>query len=105
MKFVYRDYDNSPITSVYVSKDRKHVEVKNYKYLDEPVLLPFGRKTEVTYADVEHFFERRTYDKNRSDLKDLLHRMGLRKYDPLKMCIRYQGRNAKDGCWIDFQEV
>lgn len=70
--FIFRDYDDNPITEVWVSADRQTVKYQNYKYQNEPILTVFGMKQSPTWDDVLSFFERRCFPRERSDIKDIL---------------------------------
>lgn len=101
LHFIFRDYNNDPITEVWT--DRKgNVSFKNYKYEDRPILTAFMRIEHPTYQDVQDFFERRSFPRDRSDIKEILRCLNMHKYDPEKLCRRFEGRTAQDNRWIEF---
>lgn len=102
--FIFRDYDNSPITEVWVSADRQTVRYKNYKYDKTPVLQVFNGKQDPTWQDVLDFFERRSFSRGRSDLDDILKYCHLKEYDPEALVRFFKGRAEQDDCWIEFIE-
>lgn len=102
--FIFRDYDDSPITEVWVSADRQTVKYKNYKYQNEPILTVFGMKQSPTWDDVLSFFERRCFPRERSDIKDILKYCHLKEYDPEALVRFFKGRAEQDDCWIEFIE-
>ncbi|MFN2926531.1 hypothetical protein ACKX2L_06350 [Lachnospiraceae bacterium YH-ros2228] len=102
--FIFRDYDDSPITEVWVSADRQTVRYQNYKYDKTPVLQVFNGKQNPTWQDVLDFFEERCFPRGRSDIKDILKSCHLKEYDPEALVRYFKGRFAADHCWIDFIE-
>ena len=104
MKFNYRNWKNEILTSVCV--DNRTGKITFTNYTDDVVERVFGYRTEedVIMDDLMRFFERRTYPRNRTDIKSILHAMGLEEYDPYLMCKKLQGRTEQDGNWIEFLE-
>ena len=102
MKFNYMGPNNEILTSVSVNKLTKKVTFKNYT--NDPMDCVFGIQKTATYDDVMYFFERRTFPKNRVGIEDILEYMGLKKYDPYRMCKFLKGKTEQDENWIDFLE-
>lgn len=98
--FIYRDYENQPLTEVWVSDDRESVKFKNYT--DNPVWTCFGVKTEATWNDVLHFFQKRCFDPHCANLEFRLKVHHLREYDPYLICRQNKGKCASDDNWIEF---
>lgn len=102
--FIFRDYDDSPITEVWVSEDRSTVRCENYKYDKEPCLQAFNGNANPTWQSVLDFFERRCFSRYRSDIDDILHYVRLKKYDSEALIRFFHGRTEQDDCWIEFIE-
>jgi len=101
MRFNFRGPNGELYTEVFVD-DKKNVKFKNHT--DFWADCAFGKRTTATYGDVLTFFEMRTFPRNREDLPEILEAMGLKEYDPYKMCIFSEGRCASDDDWIEFLE-
>lgn len=102
MKFNYMGPNNEILTSVSVNKLTKKVTFKNYT--NDPMDCVFGIQKTATYDDLVKFFEGRCISKERSDIKDILDLLGLKKYDPYQICKKSKGTSAQDENWIDFLE-
>lgn len=99
MHFIFRDYDNSPITEVWVDANGT---VKYRNYVNNLLFTCFGHNTNPDYGDVMSFFESRCFPRNRSDIKQILRKLHIREYDPYLMCKLSNGKTEQDDCWIDF---
>lgn len=102
--FIFRDYDDSPITEVWVSEDRSTVRCKNYKYDKEPCLQAFNGNPNPTWQSVLDFFEERCFSRYRGDVDELLSDLHMKEYDPEAIVRRFKGRANQDSCWIEFIE-
>ena len=102
MKFNFMDGNDQIITAVSVNPLTKKVKIKNYT--DDIMDRAFGVNENPTYQDVLDFFESRTFPRNRVSIDDILKSMGLKEYDPYKMCKKLQGRTEQDDFYIDFLE-
>lgn len=100
--FVFHDYDDRPITEVWVSADRQTVKYKNYT--DRLLFTVFGWIKDPTWQDVLDFFESRCFPRDRADIQEILHHLHLKEYDPEALVRHYEGRFASDDCWIEFVE-
>ena len=103
MHFIYRDFENNPICEVKVSRNKKKVELINYE--QNPLFRPFGHDEEITYGNVIAFLESRCYQRNYAAIDEILKEVGIKTYDPVKMCVYFEGRSATDDDWIEFLEV
>lgn len=101
MRFDFMGGDGRILTKVSVNPLTKKVRFTNFT--DDPIDRAFGVKESATYQDVLDFFERRTFARNRSDIDGILNAMGLKEYDPYKMCRKLEGRRAQDEKWIRFR--
>lgn len=98
--FIYRDYENQPLTEVWVSADRENVTIKNYT--DDPWNRCFGLKKDPTWNDVLKFFRSRCFDPDCSNINEKLRACHMRKYDPYLICRQNQGRCESDDDWVEF---
>lgn len=102
MHFIFRDGKNNPLTEVWVSRDKRTVKYKNYT--DDVLMTCFGSPGQASYEDVLGFFKERCFQKNRSNLADILKTLHMKTYDPYVMCRKLQGRMNQDSCWVDFMD-
>ena len=101
MQINWYNKKNELLTEIFVSKDQKDIKVVNHaKY---PLENAFGIRPveEITYDDVYRFLARRTCSPNFAGLKRELRAMGLRKYDPIAMCKKTNGRMCGDDRWLE----
>ena len=67
--------------------------------------LPFGKNTNPSWADYQHFLEDRCIPKTRAGLQQYLEVIGVDGYDPLKIIQKTQGRMAEDDLWLTVEDV
>ena len=67
--------------------------------------LPFGKNTNPSWADYQHFLEDRCIPKTRAGLQQYLEVIGVDGYDPLEIIQKTQGRMAEDDLWLTVEEV
>ena len=70
-------YKDELLTKIHV----KGREVTFENYSDEVILIAFGVRTEVTYEDLEEFYESRCFPRERANARELLHDLGVDFYD------------------------
>ena len=61
-------------------------------------------RTEVTYKDLEEFFEDRCFPRERQNAKELLKGIGLDYYDPEAICRKTHGMQFDDFMWMQFSD-
>lgn len=94
-------YNKSKLcTEIQVNENEKTVQIKNFT--DNPLDRAFGVNETPTWHDYESFLESRCFPRNRQHLVYNLKELGLREYDPLQICLKTEGRNAKDNQWMEF---
>lgn len=79
-------------------------EVTFENYSDDVLLVAFGVRTEVTYEDLEEFYEDRCFPRERANAKDLLHGLGLDYYEPEAICRKTHGMQFDDFMWLQFSD-
>ena len=101
----YKNGDGKLITKICVLCNRKIVRVKNYA--DFPLDNAFGLKSpeNVTWDDVYRFLISRTYPENRANINEILEDLGLKEYDPIKMCRITRGRMTNDQNWLTIRAL
>lgn len=101
-----RDYDidyfykDDLLTKIHV----RGTEVTFENFSDEVLLIAFGVRTEVTYKDLEEFFEDRCFPRERQNAKELLKGLGLDYYDPEAICRKTHGMQFDDFMWMQFSD-
>ena len=67
--------------------------------------LPFGKNTNPSWADYQHFLEDRCIPKTRAGLQEYLEAIGVDSYEPLEIIRKTQGRMAEDDLWLAVEEL
>lgn len=68
-------------------------------------ILPMRLRGEnATFKDFYEFCESRCAPRTRYNIDEILHRYGLREYDPVAMCRKSYGRTMADYLWIKWGE-
>lgn len=93
-------YKNDLLTRIFVNDTS--VTFKNYS--SNVILIAFGVRTEVTYADLLSFYEDRCFPRERGNAKDLLKGLGLDFYDPEAICRKTHGMQFDDFMWLQFSD-
>lgn len=93
-------FKESLLTSIHV---RGH-EVTFENHSDDIMLIAFGVRSHVTYADLLEFYEDRCFPRERENAKDLLHGLGLDYYDPELICRKTHGMQFDDFMWMQFSD-
>ena len=100
MRFNYRGPNNELFTEVRVNSINRRVTIVNHT--DNFINRAFGVKENVTYEDVMTFLESRTIPRDRGDINEILKELGMKEYDPYKLCEYFGGKTAHDDNWIEF---
>lgn len=67
--------------------------------------LPFGKNSNPSWADYQHFLEDRCIPKTRAGLQEYLEAIGVDRYEPLEIIRKTQGRMAEDDLWLTVEEL
>lgn len=62
----------------------------------DPIRLPFGKKTSVSFEDYKNLLAERCISKDRFGLREYLETIGVEKYDPFEIIKITEGRMAED---------
>ena len=77
-------------TEVFINTQTKEVWFTNYaKDYMETV---FGKKQSATWQDFKDFCESRCWERSRRDLRELLARLDIYEYNPMKVLFKTNGR-------------
>lgn len=69
------------------------------------IKLPFGRRTDITFEDVEALLEERCLSRHNAVIKQYLDSIGLMMYDPWDIVEITHGEMAEDDIRVYFEEV
>lgn len=100
MRFNYRNEDGELLTEVSVNPLTKKVRIINHT--DDFLDRAFGVNETPDYNDVLRFLESRTVPHNRADIRNILHELGMKTYDPIALCKYFGGRMAHDDNYVEF---
>lgn len=67
--------------------------------------LPFGKNSNPSWANLQHFLENRCIPKTRAGLQEYLETIGVDSYEPLEIIRKTQGRMAEDDLWLTVEEL
>ena len=90
---------NKKTADVVVNND---LTVNVVNYTDVLWEKPFGNNKNVTYEDVNYFFESRCFPRERYNADELLSLMGLDEYNPFAIVEITHGIQTDDFMWIRF---
>lgn len=101
--------DNYDVTVYFKEEKTSEVHIRNGKvtfenFIDNPLWLPFGIKTEATMNDLEDFYEERCFPKERGNCKDILNALDVPCYEPELICRKTHGQQFDDFLWLQFSD-
>ena len=79
-------------------------EVRIKKFTDHPMKQFFFSFDKMDIAKLSELLETRCWERERTDIKELLHKIGLDEYDPIEIVKRTFGVSYNDSIWFKFDD-
>jgi hypothetical protein len=102
-------FENMEFYVMFEDEMVSHIKVKNNqlveaKTLDKPFYKqPFLAKP-ITLSYVKNFLNRRSIQKDKVDIADIMNNLGLKEYDTFKILRKTHGASHDDFTWIKFAD-
>ncbi len=85
-----------------VSIINSRVEIK--KYTSDPIKQFFLAFDSINIVGLSELLESRCWERERTDISDLLKKIGLTEYDPIEIVKRTFGVSYNDSIWFKFED-
>lgn len=93
-------FEDEVCTRIFVDEEEQRIEIENYT--DDFLHRAFGVNESPDWRDFEIFLEDRCFPRSRGNCKELLEKLELNEYDPLRICEKTAGRTFEDDMWMRF---